>query len=592
MRPPTANRRTWANRRAIGQTEPVTEHRVVTPDLVARARAWAAADPDPETRAAIVDAIAADDPVLCDWFGERVGFGTAGLRATMGPGPARLNRLVVRQATVGLMRWLPDGAHVVVGHDARHRSAVFAADTAAVIAAAGGRAELLGGPVPTPVLAHHLLDVGADAGIVITASHNPAADNGYKLYLADGIQLVSPADLEISAEIVRAAETWDEVDPAAGRPDEPLDGPPVTDRAGAVASHRGAALAALTPGGARDVRLVYSAMHGVGGEPFLAALEAGGFAPPIVVAEQFSPDPDFPTAEFPNPEEPGALDLALDAARDVAADAVVAHDPDADRLALAVAGRDGEWVRLSGDQVGVLLADHLLRRSDPGAPAHTGRPRVVARSVVSSRLLDALAAAHDTECVVTLTGFKWVARPIVDRPDADYVLGYEEALGYCVGARVHDKDGITAGVVAAEMLATLAAAGATVWDRLDELAAAHGVHLTAPVTVRLPGADGARQRQVLLDQWVARPPTELVDAPLRRVENLADGARLPATPGLIVEYADHTRVIVRPSGTEPKLKVYIEVIEDVDESLEQATRVAEGRLAAYRSAIEERLRPE
>ncbi len=564
----------------------------MTSDLLVRAAAWAAVDPDPETRAAVEAAVAAEDPVLWEWFGERVGFGTAGLRATMGPGPARLNRLVVRQATVGLMQWLPEGAHVVVGHDARHRSEVFAADTAAMVEACGGRSELLDGPVPTPVVAHHLLDVGADAGIVITASHNPAPDNGYKLYLADGIQLVSPADREIAAEILRVADRWNDLDPAVRDPEAaPAARPPISSET-PIRSHRDAAVAALTAGGARDVRLVYTAMHGVGGEPFLAALEAGGFPAPVVVAEQFVPDPDFPTAEFPNPEEPGALDLALDAAREVAADAVIAHDPDADRLAIAVAGRDGAWTRLSGDQVGALLADHLLRRSDPGGPTHTGRPRVVACSVVSSRLLDAIAAAHDTECVVTLTGFKWVARPIVDQPESDYVLGYEEALGYCVGSRVRDKDGITAGIVAAELLAGLKAAGETVWDRLDELATRHGVHLTAPVTVRLAGADGARQRQVLLDRWVARPPTELVGAPLRRVENLADGARFPATPGLIVEYADRTRVIVRPSGTEPKLKVYIEVIEAVEGALDQATRVAEARLAAYRSAIEERLRPE
>ncbi len=567
-------------------------HTVVVPDslpaeIIAAATSWADRDPDDETAAAVRALVDAEDPSLAELFGGRIAFGTAGLRAAMGPGPNRMNRLVVRQTTVGLMRWLPTGARVVIGYDARHNSATFADDIAAMVLACGGVAELLPRPLPTPVLAHAVLHRGADAGVMVTASHNPSADNGYKLYLADGIQLVSPADVEIAAAIDEVAATWQEA------PSVPADRSVTVLGEDVIQAHLDAAVSTLHPGSGRAVKVVYTAMHGVGGEHFLAAMERAEFPSPVVVAEQFAPDPDFPTAAFPNPEEPGALDLALAAAAaDTTVAAVLAHDPDADRLAIAVPARGAgpsrgaeaprRFVRLSGDQVGILLAEHLLRR-----PAD-GRRRMVAKSLVSSRLLERLADHHEAECFTTLTGFKWVARPIVEHPDDQYVLGYEEALGYCVGDKVRDKDGISAGLVAAEFLAEVAAAGETVWDRLDGLATRHGVHLTGPVTIRLAGADGVALRSAILERLIARPPTELAGSVLRSVENLAEGGRFQPTPGLVLEYADHSRVIVRPSGTEPKLKAYIEVIEPVEGStIDAANERAESRLVDYQRELTE-----
>ncbi len=552
------------------------------------ARRWRRQDPDPVTGAALEALIdeAGTDPAsdqareLVALFDGRIAFGTAGLRAALGPGPNRMNRLVVRQTTVGLMQWLLERAEsplVVVGYDARHGSADFAADTAAVVASLGGRAELLPRPLPTPVLAHAVLHRSADAGVMITASHNPPADNGYKLYLADGIQLVAPADAQIAALIDRvAARPLPEIDPA--HPAVVVLGDDI------VGAHLDAAVAALVTDD-RTVSTVYTAMHGVGGAHLLAAFDRGGFARPSVVESQFAPDPEFPTVAFPNPEEPGALDLALAQASAEGADLVIANDPDADRLALAVPSRDDPtvFVPLSGDQLGVLLADHLLE--------HTGgSDRMTSASIVSSRLLARVAAAAGVAHHETLTGFKWVARPIVDHPDQRLILGYEEALGYCVGDRVRDKDGISAALVAAEMVATARSRGETLWDRLDRLAIRHDVHLTGPVTVRLPGADGVARRTELLDELVASPPEVLGGSTLVEAEDLSSGRRLPPTPGIVLHYADGTRVIVRPSGTEPKLKAYLEVIEPVasPDDLDAAVLRATGRLSSYQEDLRRR----
>jgi len=510
----------------------------------------------------------------------------------MGPGPRRMNRLVVRQTTAGLLRHLGPGATVVVGFDARHNSEAFARDTAAVVTGAGGRAELLPGPVPTPVLALAVLDRGADAGVMITASHNPAADNGYKLYLDDGIQLVGPADAEIAARIDEVAATM--ADPALTveqakavvplAPDDvvELDRTPL-DR------HLDAAVAACV-GHHRDVRVLCTAMHGVGGAHLLDAFATAGFPPPLVVNEQFDPDPDFPTVAYPNPEEEGALDLAV-AAADAAVtggspvDVILANDPDADRLAVMIPDRSGRWRRLSGDDVGVLLADHLL--------GHTAGPdRLVASSIVSSRMISTIAASAGIEDVRTLTGFKWVARPIVDRPELQYILGYEEALGYCVGDRVRDKDGISAALVMAELVAEASSQGETLLDRLDALAAAHGAHLTAPVTLVFDGADGSVRRERAMMAARVAPPGDLAGVAVIGVEDLLLGERLPPTDGVVWDLADGSRVVIRPSGTEPKLKAYLEVIEPVaDESaVAEATERGRARLHGLVAAVEELLR--
>ncbi len=508
-----------------------------------RVTQWIAQDPDPRTRATLQEMLDRNDPALDELFSTRLAFGTAGLRAALGPGPNRMNRLVVRQTTAGLMEWLGANAVVVIGYDARYGSEDFARDAARVVAAYGGRAELLPGALPTPVLAHAVLARNATAGIMVTASHNPPQDNGYKLYLSDGIQLVSPADTEIAAAIDQAA--------TRPVPVADLDDPAILVLDDAIVeAHIDAAVAALR-GTARQLTTVYTAMHGVGGEHICRAFDRAGFPAPHRVVEQFAPDPDFPTVAFPNPEEPGALDLSLKLAAEVKADLIVANDPDADRLALAAPKADGTWCQLSGDEVGILLADYLLTRS-------SGADRIVASSIVSSQMLAAVAAYHGIEAVTTLTGFKWVARPIVSAPKKIFVLGYEEALGYCVGDRVRDKDGISAALVAAEMVAELKLTGRTVWDELTRLNSLVGIFRTGPLSLRF---EDTERRTVLMAKVLAAPPSTLAGAALVSIEDLSKGQHLPPTTGAVLRYDDQTRIIVRPSGTEPKLKAYIEVFE-------------------------------
>ena len=575
---------------------------------------WIAVD---DEYGAELAALLADEPEkLAGLFDGRVAFGTAGLRAAMGPGPTQMNRLVVQQTTAGLMDWLPTGATVVVGYDARHHSQRFAADVVDVVRARGGTAELIDRPAPTPVLARAVLDRRADAGVMITASHNPATDNGYKLYLADGIQLVGPADTEIAAAIERAAAAvdpgapperrWRAADPSVVPGPAPVD---ITD--GAIERHQAAAVAALRTDH-REVRLLYTAMHGVGGRHLLDCLARAGFPEARVVAAQFDPDPDFPTAPFPNPEEPGAFDLAIAEAGRIAADdpahpvdVIIANDPDADRLAAAVVDGDGRWRRLTGDEVGALLADHVLGGTPGGTPgaddgsrtpgaaddgsgagAGDGR-RLVASSIVSSRFIDRLAEAAGAESIRTLTGFKWVARPIVDRPGDTYLMGYEEALGYCIGDRVRDKDGISAALVLAELAAGCAAAGTTLWQRLNGLIERHGLYATSQVTIRFDHLDGPAQDE-LKRRAVTLDPADIGGVAVVDRQDLAKGERLPPTDGVVLGLADDSRVIVRPSGTEPKLKAYLEVVEAADriENAEEARHRAELRLAALATAVE------
>lgn len=529
---------------------------------VEAAQRWAIHDPDPTTRGRIDALVDARDTALIELFDRRLEFGTAGLRAEVGPGPNRMNALVVRQTTAAVVDWLRAGGvpepKLVIGFDARHDSERFAAHAAAAAIARGGRPMRADAAAPTPVFAHALLNEAADAAIVVTASHNPPADNGYKLYLGDGLQLVSPADGEIAALIDEMAGAWHDFGPGIDDAFADLEGHDIRPTEDWIAGHRAGAVAALFTGN-RGANVAYTAMHGVGGQPILDAFAEAGFPEPWCVESQFAPDGNFPTVPFPNPEEPGAFDRVIALAAERGADAALANDPDADRLAVAVPGRNGEigdpdaWVALSGNQLGALLADHVLRHT-------AGHDRIVARSVVSSRLLDAMAESAGVRCEVTLTGFKWVARPIVTDPERPYVFGFEEAIGYCVGDRVRDKDGITAALVAAEMLATLRAQGSSVWQRLDELAAAHGVHANAPFSLRFDD-DPSRVDQ-LMDRFQTEPPTELGGERVDRHGAVGLGA-LPPTPGLHLLTVDGTQVIVRPSGTEPKLKAYVEVIEPV-----------------------------
>ncbi|HNN49053.1 MAG TPA: phospho-sugar mutase, partial [Marmoricola sp.] len=393
-------------------------------DLVRRATDWLAADPDPQTRAELQLLLDAGDRAeLADAFAGDLEFGTAGLRGRLGPGPNRMNRVVVLRAAAGLAAYLKaHGADaesaVVIGYDARHNSEVFARDTAQVITGAGMRALVLPRPLPTPMLAYAILELGCVAGVMVTASHNPPQDNGYKVYLGDGSQIVPPADVEISAAI-RAVGPLDSI--PRGNDGEIL-GEEIIER-----YHQSAL--DLIGVKQRDLNIVYTPLHGVGGADAAALLEQAGFPTPHVVPAQAEPDPDFPTVSFPNPEEPGAMDLAIDLAQSVDADLVVANDPDADRCAVAVPGPHG-WQMLRGDEVGALLADYLLEQPRDG---------VYATSIVSSSLLGRMAAAKGQPHQETLTGFKWIGR--ID----GLAFGYEEALGYCVDpAHVRDKDGLSA----------------------------------------------------------------------------------------------------------------------------------------------------
>jgi len=549
----------------------VTTPAALDDDLRARAADWRDEDPDPQTRAE-VDALLATDDLegLRERFDHRLQFGTAGLRGALGAGPNRMNRALVRRATAGVAAWLARQGlvgPVVVGRDARHGSAEFANDTAAVLAGAGFPVRVLPRPLPTPVTAFATLHEGAIAGIMITASHNPPQDNGYKLYLGDGAQIVGPVDEEISACI----------DAVGALADIPLSDDGVVVLGEAVLDAYVAGAVALVPPGRRDLITVYTAMHGVGAETVRRSFAAAGFPAPREVTAQVEPDPDFPTVAFPNPEEPGALDLALALAAEVGADLVLANDPDADRLAVAVPdpSADGGWRALTGDELGTLLADHLVRQG-----AHTS-DEVLATTVVSSRLLSKLAAAAGLAYGEGLTGFKWVVRTPL--PGQRFLFGYEEALGYCVGTLVRDKDGVTAALVAAELAARLKADGSTLLDRLHDVFRTHGVHVTRQHSIRLTGSDWLDRVTAAMASVRATPPTEVAGRAVIEVEDLATGTRLPPSDVLIWTL-DGARLVVRPSGTEPKLKIYAEAVvpveDDVHASRSAAASIVDEILAA------------
>ncbi|GAA2250243.1 phospho-sugar mutase [Streptomyces amakusaensis] len=522
---------------------------IVQQDLITRARAWLAEDPDPETRDELGELIEAGDHAeLTARFSGTLQFGTAGLRGELGAGPMRMNRAVVIRAAAGLAAYLKaqgqgDGL-VVVGYDARHKSADFALDTAAVMVGAGLRAAVLPRPLPTPVLAFAIRRLGAVAGVEVTASHNPPRDNGYKVYLGDGSQIVPPADAEIAAEIAAIAALADV--PRAGSGWETLD-ETVLD------AYLARTDAVLTPGSPRTAEVVYTAMHGVGKDVLLATFARAGFPAPTLVAEQAEPDPEFPTVAFPNPEEPGAMDLAFATARRARPDIVIANDPDADRCAVAVPDGDGgDWRMLRGDEVGALLAAHLVR---------TGARGTFAESIVSSSLLGRIAESAGLRYEETLTGFKWIARVEGLR------YGYEEALGYCVDPEgVRDKDGITAALLVAELASVLKEEGRTLTDLLDDLAVEHGLHATDQLSVRVEDlgviADAMRALRT-------RPPESLAGLTVTGSEDLSLGSEaLPPTDGLRyhLDGSYQARVIVRPSGTEPKLKCYLEVVVPVSDA--------------------------
>lgn len=552
--------------------------------LLATAREWAAADPDPVTReqlGALVDA--EEVTALLDLVGDHLTFGTAGLRGAVGPGPNRMNRAVVVRATGGLAdhlrRDVPDAARrgVVVGFDARPDSPRFARDVVTVLRAAGIAVAWYPSPIPTPLVAWAARERGAAAAVVVTASHNPPADNGYKVYDDHAVQITPPTDASIAAAIAA-------VGPATDVPgvDDPLDapGPPLTELGADDVARYLDAIARVRPTltADRTVPLVITPLHGVGGAILEQALEGAGFTTVHRVEEQWAPDGSFPTVAFPNPEEPGALDLAFALADRVGATAVLATDPDADRLAVALPTTDG-WQRLTGDQVGCLLADHLLRHTTATAP-------LVVSSVVSTARLDAIAEHHGARRETTLTGFKWIwraGRELADR--TTFVLGYEEALGYSVGEAVRDKDGIAAAVVMADLVAHLAARGRTVWEALDDLDAVSGRWANVQRSVRRVGTAGAGQIAAAIETATVAPPTRLGPRHVAHVQDLTQQADerpawLPADTVVIWHLDGGGRVLVRPSGTEPKLKVYVDLRLHGAEDATVADVVGDAALAA------------
>ncbi|MFX1818208.1 phospho-sugar mutase [Pseudarthrobacter sp. CC4] len=569
--------------------------------LLNEAREWAAQDPDPVTSASLLELVQLVDngvpaarQELADSFRGTLQFGTAGLRAALGPGPNRMNRVVVRRAAAGLADFLLSAVaeaspgtrpRAVVGYDARYNSDIFAEETAAIFTAAGIETFLMPAALPTPLLAYAVRALECDGGVMVTASHNPPQDNGYKVYLGrhavadsgNGAQIVAPYDAEIAARINAVGPLESITLAPAGW--TLLDSSIASDYERATA---GLALPDHFP--ARDLRIVLTPLHGVGGGTALAVLNAAGFTDITLVAEQAEPDPDFPTVSFPNPEEPGALDLALEAAERQAADIVIANDPDADRAAVAAKDPDtGAWRMLRGDEVGALLGAHIAARLAAGGGkddggADEGGKGVFANSIVSSRLLARIAAAAGYTHQETLTGFKWISRV------PGLVYGYEEALGYCVAPDlVRDKDGISAALLIAELAAAAKADGKSVFDTLDELYLQHGLHASDQLSIRVADLG-------LLDAMMNRlrvsPPETFGSSAVEVYADLAEGSDgLPPTDGLLYVTRNLTRVIIRPSGTEPKLKCYLEVIHHVG----SAAELPAARQAA-RAALDEVLR--
>ena len=578
---------------------------------------------------------------LRDRFADRLHFGTAGLRGVVAAGPNRMNRAVVRAATAAVAGWLLEpgagarglgdgggtegargigdgggagdggregasgdgrvgdggGVSVVVGGDARHRSAEFAGEVAGVLAGAGIAVHMLPLPCPTPLLAFAVRHLGAAAGVMVTASHNPAADNGYKLYLSDGAQVIPPADAEIEARIAALG-------PLARIPVAAAGSPLITRHGDEVAQAYLDAVVATVAGPAgpagsgvrAGLSVVYTPMHGVAGGLMLRAIRQAGFAAPHVVAAQAEPDPDFPTVAFPNPEEPGALDLALADAQRLGADLVLASDPDGDRLAVAVpeggaAGGSGGsggsggnggngWRVLTGDQVGALIGASLLERTAAEAEP---QERLVASTVVSSTLLSRIAAAAGAHYAETLTGFKWIARAADGVPGARFLFGYEEALGYAVGTVVRDKDGIGAALAMLRLAESAKNAVRSVQNVYDDLERAHGVHLTSQLTLRT-----ADQAQVM-SRLRAAPPAAFGDEPVSGLADLAAAGGEPGVPraDVLIFRLPGARVVLRPSGTEPKIKCYIEITEPLaGRPLAAAREAAANRLVPLRAALE------
>lgn len=542
-------------------------------ERLAQARAWMRQDPDHETRdelAIIVTRAAGGDPAaaaeLEDRFGSRLAFGTAGLRGELGAGSNRMNRVLVAQAAAGLAAYLREKSTatrptVVIGYDGRRNSRVFATDSAELFAGAGLRTILLPRLLPTPVLAFAVRHLDADAGVMVTASHNPPNDNGYKVYLGGsnhGSQIVAPADAEIAAHIQRVADTGDVTALARSR-DYELAEESVID-----AYVTATAAVAPAPAAATGMRWVYTAMHGVGWETLSATLAAAGYPQPVPVPEQLTPDATFPTVSFPNPEEAGSMDLSFARAREVQAEFIIANDPDADRLAVAVPDTASEtgWRRLTGNEVGLLLGARAARvaQGTPGAS--------LACSLVSSPGLSTIAARHGLDFHETPTGFKWISRA------PGIVFGYEEALGYLVNPdTLRDKDGISAAIAILGLAAEAREHDSTIADLVRDVSETYGYYASGQVSVRVTDTSVIAK---IMRSLRASPPTAFGDRAVRAADDLLQPGQGHASSDVLrYRLADGSRIIVRPSGTEPKLKIYIDAQADSADHADAAVSALE-----------------
>ena len=532
--------------------------------LIAKAKSWQAQDPDAETRAEIDALIAAqDEQGLADRFGQRLGFGTAGLRGELGAGPNRMNRVLVAQAAVGIAKYLKanfDDPSCVIGFDARKNSDVFAKDSAEIFAALGVRAYLYDSLVATPMVAFAVRELGCSAGVMVTASHNPPADNGYKVFDHTGSQIIPPMDALIAAEISKFADSESVADLVRSN-----------DYMGVPASISADYLQGVSGllnrhSERKSLKIVYSALHGVGAEFIEKIFDISGMDPLIPVASQHKPDGTFPTVTFPNPEEPGAMDKSMETAKANNADLVLANDPDADRLCVAYRDSSGNYVQLSGDDLGLLLAEELAGRA-----TREGISGALACSIVSSTAIGKVAKHYGLDFAQTLTGFKWVGRV------PNLIFGYEEALGYCVDSkRVKDKDGLSAALLVADIASTLAAQGYTIGDQLEKLRQRDGYFATDQISIRVKDLSIIEN---LMKKLRANPISELAGQNVKFTDFLEGWGSYPGTDAVQLDLADGRRVIVRPSGTEPKLKCYLLAVAETNKE-------SQGLLAELKAAMQ------
>jgi phosphomannomutase len=532
-------------------------------NLIEQARDWINQDPDTETVSELESLIeASDEQGLSERFGQRIGFGTAGLRGLLGAGPNRMNRVLVAQAAAGISKYLKenfDDPSVVIGFDARKNSDVFAKDSAEIFTGFGIRAYLFQELAATPMVAYAVKSLGASAGVMVTASHNPPGDNGYKVYDHTGSQIVSPMDFEISKYIEKFSRS--ESISTLARENSYLPVPQSVQKgylqsvSGLLNKHADR----------KSLKVVYSAMHGVGAKFIDEIFSLSGLAKLVHVQSQQQPDGSFPTVTFPNPEEPGAMDQSLETAKQSGADLVLVNDPDADRLAVVFRHSDGSYRQLTGDQLGLLLGEEMAARA-----SREGLTGNLACSIVSSSALGKVAEHYGFGFQQTLTGFKWVSRV------PNLIFGYEEALGYCVDCnQVRDKDGLSAALIVTDIASQLANQGYTLGDQLDRLMQRYGYYSTGQISIRVTDLKVISN---LMGRLRANPPAQIAGV-AAKFEDMQQGSKLlPATDALRFTLADGRTVIIRPSGTEPKLKCYLQAVSDSEASSSESLNELEASM--------------